>query len=60
MYKFRDVNQSDITNTTNETASFMSNPHGKTEFQASFTSYLAIASNVPATICFVLNMFLAK
>ncbi|XP_021967953.1 equilibrative nucleoside transporter 3 [Folsomia candida] len=69
MYKFRDVNA-----TRNGTDVFSPDwdsseaivqldlhpLHGKTPFQASFTSYLAIASNVPSTICFLLNAVISR
>ncbi len=68
MYKFRDVNTtkngSDLFdwNTSNGTVTVIDlHPlHGKSAFQASFTSYLAIASNVPSTICFLLNAVIAR
>lgn len=65
MYKFRNVNES-----TNDTGledvwdavgdDHYHTPHGKTHFQASFTSYLAIASNIPSTICFLLNGLVSR
>ncbi|CAG7706164.1 unnamed protein product [Allacma fusca] len=51
MYKFREL--------SNETM----DSHGhltKTHFQASFFSYLSIASNVPSTFAFLANTFLSK
>ncbi|CAL8138118.1 unnamed protein product [Orchesella dallaii] len=65
MYKFRNVNE-----TANDTGieatwdavgdDHYHSPHGKTHFQASFTSYLAIASNIPSTLCFLVNTYISR
>ena len=49
-YKFRDIN-----NTMNEDNDVLYDEEGKTELQKEFTSYLAIASNVPNALFVILN-----
>jgi hypothetical protein len=60
MYKFRDVGGNGTVLNGSALEYPMSSPHGKTPFQASFTSYLAIASNLPSTLTFIINVLISK
>lgn len=57
MYKFRQIHEND-TRTFNY--NYTENLETKTDLQASFTSYLNVASALPNTLFLILNTFISK
>ncbi|XP_035742935.1 equilibrative nucleoside transporter 3-like [Vespa mandarinia] len=57
MYKFRQIHDND-TRTSNY--NYTENLETKTDLQASFTSYLNVASALPNTLFLILNTFISK
>jgi len=55
MYKFREIH-----NVTNITHTYAELFEEKTDLQASFTSYLSIASALPSTLFLIINAFISK
>ncbi|EFN81093.1 equilibrative nucleoside transporter 3 isoform X2 [Harpegnathos saltator] len=55
MYKFREIN-----NSTNLTTTHVENLAQKTDLQASFTSYLSVASALPNTLFLIVNAFISN
>lgn len=55
MYKFREIN-----NSTNFTTTHVENLAQKTDLQASFTSYLSVASALPNTLFLIVNTFISN
>lgn len=55
MYKFREIHEN---NTGHDDYSHMEIMANKTDLQASFTSYLNVASAVPSLCFLILNAFL--
>lgn len=55
MYKFREINESHGVN-----FSHIENLEKRTDLQASFTSYISIASAIPNTIFLIINTFISK
>lgn len=55
MYKFRE-----ISNSTNLTTTHVENLAQKTDLQASFTSYLSVASALPNTLFLIVNAFISN
>ncbi|KAL0112225.1 hypothetical protein PUN28_011944 [Cardiocondyla obscurior] len=56
MYKFRDIHN----NTTNLSHTYAELFEQKTDLQASFTSYLNIASSLPNTLFLIINAFISN
>ncbi|EZA57319.1 equilibrative nucleoside transporter 1 isoform X2 [Ooceraea biroi] len=56
MYKFREVHN----NSTNLTHTYAELLEQKTDLQASFTSYLSVASALPNTLFLIINTFISK
>ncbi|KYN12744.1 PREDICTED: equilibrative nucleoside transporter 1 [Trachymyrmex cornetzi] len=56
MYKFREIHN----NSTNLTHTYAELLEQKTDLQASFTSYLSVASALPNTLFLILNAFISK
>lgn len=57
MYKFREIHKN---STKNINYSHMENLEKKTDLQASFTSYISVASALPNTFFLILNTFISK
>lgn len=57
MYKFREIHQNF---TENDNYTHVENLEKKTDLQASFTSYLSVASALPNTFFLIINAFLSK
>ncbi|XP_072756541.1 equilibrative nucleoside transporter 1 [Anoplolepis gracilipes] len=55
MYKFREIH-----NVTNLTHTYAELYEQKTDLQASFTSYLSVASALPSTLFLIINAFISK
>lgn len=55
MYKFREIHD----NSTNLTHTY-AKLEQKTDLQASFTSYLSVASALPNTLFLIINAFISK
>ncbi|XP_050450568.1 equilibrative nucleoside transporter 1 [Cataglyphis hispanica] len=55
MYKFREIH-----NGTNLTHTYAELFEQKTDLQASFTSYLSVASALPSTLFLIINAFISK
>lgn len=55
MYKFREIH-----NVTNLTHTYAELLEQKTDLQASFTSYLSVASALPSTLFLIINAFISK
>lgn len=55
MYKFREIH-----NVTNITHTYAELFEEKTDLQASFTSYLSVASALPSTLFLIINAFISK
>ncbi|KAL6268741.1 hypothetical protein P5V15_001867 [Pogonomyrmex californicus] len=56
MYKFREIHN----NSTNLTHTYAELLEQKTDLQASFTSYLSVASALPNTLFLIINAFISK
>ncbi|KYN08115.1 PREDICTED: equilibrative nucleoside transporter 1 [Cyphomyrmex costatus] len=56
MYKFREIHN----NSTNLSHTYAELLEQKTDLQASFTSYLSVASALPNTLFLILNAFISK
>ncbi|XP_029032918.1 equilibrative nucleoside transporter 1 [Osmia bicornis bicornis] len=56
MYKFREIQE----NSTHINYTHVENLEKKTDLQASFTSYLSVASALPNTLFLVINAFISK
>ncbi|XP_012531984.1 equilibrative nucleoside transporter 1 [Monomorium pharaonis] len=56
MYKFREIHN----NSTNLTHTYAELLEQKTDLQASFTSYLNVASALPSTLFLIINTFISK
>lgn len=56
MYKFREIHD----NSTNLTHTYAELLEQKTDLQASFTSYLSVASALPNTLFLILNAFISR
>lgn len=56
MYKFREIHS----NSTNFTYKHVELLEEKTDLQASFTSYLNLASALPNTLFLIINAFISK
>lgn len=56
MYKFREINA----NSTNLSTTHVENLAQRTDLQASFTSYLSVASALPNTLFLIVNTFISK
>lgn len=56
MYKFREIHD----NSTNLTHTYAELLEQKTDLQASFTSYLSVASALPNTLFLIINTFISK
>ncbi|XP_011865031.1 PREDICTED: equilibrative nucleoside transporter 1 isoform X2 [Vollenhovia emeryi] len=57
MYKFREIHGNSTTNLTHTYAELLEE---KTDLQASFTSYLSVASALPNTLFLIINAFISK
>lgn len=56
MYKFREIHE----NSTHINYTHVENLEKKTDLQASFTSYLSVASALPNTLFLIVNAFISK
>ena len=57
MYKFREVHEN---STRNYSLNHAENLEKRTDLQASFTSYLSVASALPNTFFLIINAFISK
>lgn len=56
MYKFREIHN----NSTNFSSTYVGDFTQKTDLQASFTSYLSVASALPNTLFLIMNAFISN